>query len=332
MPGQRYPPLPNPQTDLDAKCEMDDAFAIDDRDNQAETTPLTIHQPQSPVSPVFACSSSQTVLNAYDLEHNYDTRPPAHHSHHPLTTSIDFPQDVRCCAPAKLLAHLRRPPERRWDDNDGVFAKVTAKPAPSVSVVNDNGDVYMVPEETQQDASYVAASANAVPSYWDNTVHAPSALDLNGDMLIDDLPTGSVVMFVVSTTLISWFFQIPGFILTYLLHGSHAGRLGSQAKRTSPAPDLLAVELSALLHDVLNKKRATDAGLELRADRSADAIVQIVENVSWSNELRLLASWRWGAWHEKCIKLHCVQDVDWLDAIGAFGVMGCAAYSAITKH
>ena len=59
-------------------------------------------------------------------------------------------------------------------------------------------------------------------------MHAPSALDLNGDMLIDDLPTGSVVVFV-STTLISWFFQLPGFLLTYLLHGSHAGRLGSQA-------------------------------------------------------------------------------------------------------
>ena len=76
--------------------------------------------------------------------------------------------------------------------------------------------------------SYVAASADAAPSYWDNTVHAPSALDLNGDMLIDDLPTGSLVVFV-STTLVSWFFQLPGFILTYLLHGSHAGRLGSQA-------------------------------------------------------------------------------------------------------
>jgi len=97
-------------------------------------------------------------------------------------------------------------------------------------VVTENGDVYMVPEETQQEAppSYVAASADAAPSYWDNTVHAPSALDLNGDMLIDDLPTGSVLVFA-STMLVSWFFQLPGFILTYLLHGSHAGRLGSQA-------------------------------------------------------------------------------------------------------
>ncbi|KAF8273299.1 hypothetical protein EI94DRAFT_1716343 [Lactarius quietus] len=125
------------------------------------------------------------------------------------------------------------------------------------------------------------------------------------------------------------------------------------SERTGPAPDLLTVELSALLHDVLDKKyvppesyghdaraffepffrRATDAlGLDLRADGRADAIVRIVENVSWSNELRLRASGGWGAWHETCVELHCVQDADRLDAIGAFGVMRCAAYSAVTKH
>lgn len=59
-------------------------------------------------------------------------------------------------------------------------------------------------------------------------MHAPAGLDLNGDMIIDGLPTGSVFVFVF-TTLISWFFQLPGFLLTYLLHGTHAGRYGSQA-------------------------------------------------------------------------------------------------------
>jgi len=47
-------------------------------------------------------------------------------------------------------------------------------------------------------------------------------------MIIDELPTGSVLMFAF-TTLISWSFQLPGFLLTYLLHGSHAGRFGSLA-------------------------------------------------------------------------------------------------------
>jgi hypothetical protein len=76
--------------------------------------------------------------------------------------------------------------------------------------------------------SYMAASADAAPSYWDTIVHAPTGVDLNGDMIIEELPTGSVLIFVL-TTLISWFFQLPGFILSYLLHTTHAGRFGSQA-------------------------------------------------------------------------------------------------------
>jgi Protein of unknown function (DUF2370) len=76
--------------------------------------------------------------------------------------------------------------------------------------------------------SYMAASEDAVPSYWETTVHAPLALDLNGDMIIDELPTGSFFIFAI-TTLVSWFFQLPGFLITYLLHGTHAGRFGSLA-------------------------------------------------------------------------------------------------------
>ena len=74
----------------------------------------------------------------------------------------------------------------------------------------------------------MAASADATPSYWDTIVHNPTGVDLNGDMIIEELPTGSVLIFVL-TTLISWFFQLPGFILSYLLHTTHAGRFGSQA-------------------------------------------------------------------------------------------------------
>ncbi|KAI9461570.1 hypothetical protein BJY52DRAFT_1116940 [Lactarius psammicola] len=118
------------------------------------------------------------------------------------------------------------------------------------------------------------------------------------------------------------------------------------------APDLLTVELAALLHDVLDKKyvppasyghdartffepffqRAAAGEVDLRTDGRADAIVRIVENVSWSNEQRLRACGEWGPWHETCVELHCVQDADRLDAIGAFGVMRCAAYSAVTKR
>ncbi|KAH9063900.1 metal homeostatis protein bsd2 [Lactarius vividus] len=254
-PTQRYAPLPNPQTDVDAEREMDDAFDDDDHDNHGETTPLTLHQPRSPVSAgqLPLRGDSQPATNAYDFERDYDYPPPGSP---PSVSALALPNNfgnsngqlpsspVVVRAPpqsifrrafgALLPQYYQRirsdGPRGGGTDNDGVFANVTAKPAPSVSVVTDDGDVHMVPEETQQEAppSYVAASADAAPSYWDTTVHAPSALDLNGDMLIDELPTGSVVVFV-STTLVSWFFQLPGFLLTYLLHGSHAGRLGSQA-------------------------------------------------------------------------------------------------------
>ncbi|KAI0303699.1 hypothetical protein B0F90DRAFT_1313952 [Multifurca ochricompacta] len=126
-------------------------------------------------------------------------------------------------------------------------------------------------------------------------------------------------------------------------------------RERTPAPDLLTVELGALLHDVLDKKyvppssynhdaraffesffrraaETTAGALDLRMDGRAEVIVRIVENVSWSTEKRLRAGGNWGPWHETCVELHCVQDADRLDAIGAFGIMRCAAYSAVSKR
>ena len=47
-------------------------------------------------------------------------------------------------------------------------------------------------------------------------------------MIIDDLPTGSFLIFCLNV-FISFFFQFVGFILTYLLHTSHAAKYGSRA-------------------------------------------------------------------------------------------------------
>lgn len=49
-----------------------------------------------------------------------------------------------------------------------------------------------------------------------------------GDMIVDSLPTGSLFSFCWNM-LVSISFQFVGFLLTYLLHTSHAARLGSRA-------------------------------------------------------------------------------------------------------
>ncbi|KAF8903619.1 hypothetical protein CPB85DRAFT_1377051 [Mucidula mucida] len=82
-------------------------------------------------------------------------------------------------------------------------------------------------------------------------------------------------------------------------------------------PDLLVVELAAILHDVLDKKYGTS--VDIITDGRARQITQIIDNVSWSTEKQRRASGEWGQWHDGCIELHCVQDADRLDAIGAFG-------------
>lgn len=90
--------------------------------------------------------------------------------------------------------------------------------------------MYIVPEETRPEAppSYASAQADAVPPYWETTIHAPFASDSIGDMVVDNLPTGSVFSFCWNL-LVSISFQFVGFLLTYLLHTSHAARFGSRA-------------------------------------------------------------------------------------------------------
>jgi len=114
-------------------------------------------------------------------------------------------------------------------NNDGVFANVTAKPSVP-GRVQDGDNMYVVPEDARQDAppSYASAQADAVPPYWETTVHAPFAPDAVGDMVINSLPTGSLFSFFWNL-LVSISFQFVGFLLTYLLHTSHAARLGSRA-------------------------------------------------------------------------------------------------------
>jgi len=94
--------------------------------------------------------------------------------------------------------------------------------------------IYLAPEETQKDAppSYASAQADAVPPYWETTtIHLPSgvsASSIPGEMIIEGLPTGTLFSFLWNM-LVSISFQFVGFLLTFLLHTTHAAKFGSRA-------------------------------------------------------------------------------------------------------
>ena len=64
---------------------------------------------------------------------------------------------------------------------------------------------------------------------------------------------------------------------------------------------------------------AASHGVDLVEDGRDQIITKIISNVSWTTEKKLRDTGEWTEWHDTCLELHCVQDADRLDAIGAFG-------------
>ncbi|KAI9504552.1 hypothetical protein BX070DRAFT_222376 [Coemansia spiralis] len=108
--------------------------------------------------------------------------------------------------------------------------------------------------------------------------------------------------------------------------------------------DVLVVHLAALLHDVDDAKYVQEDGerfyckgflTSIGVDESRAALVcRIIDSVSFRKELLTIEQDRAGTssaeerqWRNNCAELACVQDADRLDAIGAFGVLRCAAFS-----
>jgi len=100
--------------------------------------------------------------------------------------------------------------------NDGVWANLNAKPR-----AGDDVD--------EKPPTYEQAAADSAPPYWETTVLSPYSMSGNpDDVFVDGLLVGSLFSFIWNA-LISMSFQIPGFLLTYLLHTTHAAKHGSRA-------------------------------------------------------------------------------------------------------
>lgn len=98
--------------------------------------------------------------------------------------------------------------------SDGVFANLSAKPSAGGEPTDD------------KPPTYAEAAADATPAYWETTILAPG---LGSDeVYVNGLPVGSVFSFIWNG-MISMSFLFPGFLLTYLLHTTHAAKNGSLA-------------------------------------------------------------------------------------------------------
>ncbi|KAF2758150.1 hypothetical protein EJ05DRAFT_476411 [Pseudovirgaria hyperparasitica] len=116
----------------------------------------------------------------------------------------------------QLPAFSTTTPMRRFgggSGNDGVFANLSAKPAPGDDV-------------EEKPPTYEQAAADATPPYWETTILAPGML--TDEVVIDGLPVGSLPS-LFWNFMITIAFPVVGFLLTYLLHTTHAAKRGSFA-------------------------------------------------------------------------------------------------------
>ncbi|KAI1747609.1 hypothetical protein F4782DRAFT_520603 [Xylaria castorea] len=100
--------------------------------------------------------------------------------------------------------------------SDGVFSNMTARPERGEKVVEE------------APPTYEQAAADAAPPYWETTILAPG-LGGPDDVYIDGMPVGSVFSFLWNGMISLSFQPLVGFLLTYLLHSTHAAKNGSRA-------------------------------------------------------------------------------------------------------
>ncbi|KAI0867928.1 hypothetical protein GGS24DRAFT_249632 [Hypoxylon argillaceum] len=100
--------------------------------------------------------------------------------------------------------------------SDGVFSNMTARPERGEKIVEE------------APPTYEQAAADAAPPYWETTILAPG-LGGPDDVYIDGMPVGSVFSLLWNGMISLSFQPLVGFLLTYLLHSTHAAKNGSLA-------------------------------------------------------------------------------------------------------
>ncbi|EDO19509.1 hypothetical protein Kpol_1018p39 [Vanderwaltozyma polyspora DSM 70294] len=98
---------------------------------------------------------------------------------------------------------------------DGVFSNLTAKP-------NGLGNE---PAEEDIPPTYESAANDMVPSYYG--VHTEGSAMYYDEICIEGLPVGNVAN-LIWNIVVSTSFQFIGFLITYVLHTSHAAKQGSR--------------------------------------------------------------------------------------------------------
>ncbi|KAG8987314.1 hypothetical protein FRB90_003411 [Tulasnella sp. 427] len=266
--SSRYAPLPTSSQQDEMNAAFDDSddeeHLHDDHPNQdrAPLLPQSQSSNRSPPSHPLADDdySSSSALDTrrslamsapappvpgtYDFEYDYPPPPGSpppitaygnsngYVAEGPVQAAPSRPNILRRALGAVLPTHYVRDDRGGGVGNDGVFANMTAKPVGPSQAIREatNSGVHFAPEEVQKEAppSYQSAQADAVPAYWETTIVTPSAPGVDGELIVDQLPTGSVFSFLWNL-LVSMSFQFVGFLLTYLLHTTHAAKCGSRA-------------------------------------------------------------------------------------------------------
>ncbi|KAI9292041.1 hypothetical protein K502DRAFT_326006 [Neoconidiobolus thromboides FSU 785] len=120
------------------------------------------------------------------------------------------------------------------------------------------------------------------------------------------------------------------------LHVTRVRQIALNLAVEYPNLDLELIELGSLLHDIsdakyVSKENAIDIESVLISfgldSNKAIKVANLVSCVGYRKELQYQSSGIRDDFRETCIELHCVQDADKLDAIGAIGILRCAAFS-----